>query len=133
MSKPLTIQRPAVARGWGLRGTAAATFSARLTFEDVSLFFGSIEAVNEVSFDLKPGEIVCLLGPSGCGKSTLLRLAAGVERPQSGRVLLDGFEVAGPSAFVPPEKAKRRPDVPGLRPVSPSDHPCQRGVRIARP
>jgi iron(III) transport system ATP-binding protein len=104
MSKPLTIQKPAVARGWGLRGTAAATFSARLTFEDVSLFFGSIEAVNEVSFDLKPGEIVCLLGPSGCGKSTLLRLAAGVERPQSGRVLLDGFEVAGPSAFVPPEK-----------------------------
>jgi iron(III) transport system ATP-binding protein len=87
-----------------LRGTAAATFSARLTFQDVSLFFGDIEAVNEVSFDLKPGEIVCLLGPSGCGKSTLLRLAAGVERPQSGRVLLDGFEVAGPKAFVPPEK-----------------------------
>jgi iron(III) transport system ATP-binding protein len=104
MSKPVTIDKPPTGRGWGLRGTAAATFGARLTFQQVSLFFGDIEAVSEVSFDLEPGEIVCLLGPSGCGKSTLLRLAAGVERPQSGRVLLDGFEVAGPKAFVPPEQ-----------------------------
>jgi iron(III) transport system ATP-binding protein len=104
MSKPVTIDKPAMARGWGLRGTAAATFGARLTFAEVSLSFGAIEAVRDVSFDLEPGEIVCLLGPSGCGKSTLLRLAAGVERPQEGRVLLDGFEVAGPRAFVPPEK-----------------------------
>jgi iron(III) transport system ATP-binding protein len=104
MSRPVTIDKPASPRGWGLRGTAAATIGARLSFEDVSLFFGDIEAVRDVSFDLEPGEIVCLLGPSGCGKSTLLRLAAGVERPQSGRVLLDGFEVAGPRVFVPPEK-----------------------------
>jgi iron(III) transport system ATP-binding protein len=104
MTKPVTIDRPPSPRGWGLRGTAAATIGARLSFENVSLFFGDIEAVCDVSFDLEPGEIVCLLGPSGCGKSTLLRLAAGVERPQSGRVLLDRFEVAGPRAFVPPEK-----------------------------
>ena len=104
MTKLVPIEKPAHMRGWGLRGTAAATFGARLTFEDVSLFFGGIEAVREVSFDLLPGEIVCLLGPSGCGKSTLLRLAAGVERPQAGRVLLDGLEVAGPRVFVAPEK-----------------------------
>ena len=89
---------------WGPRGTAGATFAGRLTFEDVSLSFGPIPAVSGVSFDLKPGEIVCLLGPSGCGKTTLLRIAAGIERPQSGRVLIDDLEMAGPRSFVPPEK-----------------------------
>jgi iron(III) transport system ATP-binding protein len=89
---------------WGPRGTAAATFAAGLSFIEVSLTYGVIEAVRGVSFDLKPGEVACLLGPSGCGKTTLLRIAAGVERPDSGRVLLAGEEVAGPSSFVPPEK-----------------------------
>ncbi|WP_119391838.1 ABC transporter ATP-binding protein [Taklimakanibacter lacteus] len=89
---------------WGPRGTAAATFAGRLTFEHVSLSFGPIPAVRDVSFDLAPGEIVCLLGPSGCGKTTLLRIAAGIERPDEGRVLIDGEEIAGPEKFVPPEK-----------------------------
>ncbi|MGE4248662.1 MAG: ABC transporter ATP-binding protein [Parvibaculaceae bacterium] len=89
---------------WGPRGTAGATFAGRLTFEDVSLAFGPIQAVQGVSFDLTPGEIVCLLGPSGCGKTTLLRIAAGIERPQAGRVLIDDLEIAGPRRFVPPEK-----------------------------
>lgn len=89
---------------WGPRGTAAATFAGRLTFDDVSLSFGPIAAVQGVSFDLKPGEIVCLLGPSGCGKTTLLRIAAGIERPDSGRVLIDEQEMAGPKRYVPPEK-----------------------------
>jgi iron(III) transport system ATP-binding protein len=89
---------------WGARGTAGATFAGRLTFEDVSLAFGPIQAVRGVSFDLAPGEIVCLLGPSGCGKTTLLRIAAGIERPQSGRVLIDDLEMAGSKSFVPPEK-----------------------------
>ncbi|MBL8907988.1 MAG: ATP-binding cassette domain-containing protein, partial [Rhizobiales bacterium] len=89
---------------WGQRGTAAATFAGRLAFENISLSFGKTEVVRDVSFELEPGEIVCLLGPSGCGKTTLLRIAAGIERAQAGRVLIDGVEVAGPSAFVPPEK-----------------------------
>jgi iron(III) transport system ATP-binding protein len=89
---------------WGVRGTQAATFAASVTFENVSLSFGAVEAVRNVSFELNRGEIVCLLGPSGCGKSTLLRIAAGVETPDTGRVLLDGKEVVGPSVFVPPER-----------------------------
>jgi len=86
------------------RGKAGVTFASRLTFEDVSRRYGDGLALDHVSLDVPPGEVLCLLGPSGCGKTTLLRIAAGVERPSAGRVLLDGQEVAGPDHFVPPEK-----------------------------
>ena len=86
------------------RGKAAVTFAARLTLEDVSRRYGEVLALDGVSVDISPSEVLCLLGPSGCGKSTLLRVAAGIERPSSGRILLDGHEVAGPDNFVPPEK-----------------------------
>ena len=91
-------------RRWGPRGTAGATFAGLLEFEDISKRFGRTAAVADVSFSLKPGEIACLLGPSGCGKTTLLRIAAGIEKPDSGRLLFDGQEMAGPARFVPPEK-----------------------------
>ena len=51
--------------------------------------FGSFVALNNVSLSFKPGELTALLGPSGCGKTTLLRIIAGLERPDSGQVLLD--------------------------------------------
>ncbi len=86
------------------RGKAGVTFASRLTFEDVSRRYGDGLALDHVSLDVSPGEVLCLLGPSGCGKTTLLRIAAGVERPSAGRVLLDGQEVSGPDHFVPPEK-----------------------------
>jgi iron(III) transport system ATP-binding protein len=86
------------------RGKAAITFAARLNLEDVSRRYGEVLALDGVSIDISPSEVLCLLGPSGCGKSTLLRVAAGIERPSSGRILLDGQEVAGPDNFVPPEK-----------------------------
>lgn len=78
--------------------------SGHLVFDNVSRFFGRIEAVKDVSFELQPAEIVCLLGPSGCGKTTVLRIAAGVDRPARGRVVIGGEEVAGPACFVPPER-----------------------------
>jgi len=89
---------------WGPRGSAAATIAGRLSFEHVTHAFKDVEAVRDVSFELGEGEIVAVLGPSGCGKTTLLRIAAGLERQQSGRVLIDGAEVSGPDAFTPPEK-----------------------------
>ncbi|HSM20182.1 MAG TPA: ABC transporter ATP-binding protein [Hyphomicrobiales bacterium] len=90
--------------GWGQRGTAAATIAARLTFEHVTHYYGTTPAVVDFSLDIEPGEIICLLGQSGCGKTTLLRIAAGIERQQSGRVLINDNEVAGPHRFLPPER-----------------------------
>ncbi len=89
---------------WGQRGTAGATIAGLLAFERVSRRFVRTTAVHDVSFELQPGEIACLLGPSGCGKTTVLRIAAGIDRPTAGRVLIDGAEVAGPSRYVAPEK-----------------------------
>ena len=89
---------------WGRRGTAAATFAARLSFERICHSYGTQPSVRDISIDVEPGSVLCLLGHSGCGKTTLLRIAAGVERQQSGRVLIDGREVAGPNVFSPPEK-----------------------------
>jgi len=90
-------------RAWGARGTAAATIAARLTFEDVERRYHGSMALRGVSLDVAPGEVLCLLGPSGCGKTTLLRVAAGIEKPSAGRVLINQQEVAGPNRFVPPE------------------------------
>lgn len=82
---------------------ASAVIPAALGFEGVAKRFGEISALEDVSFTAGASEVICLLGPSGCGKSTLLRLASGIDRPDSGRILLDGREIAGPKSFVPPE------------------------------
>jgi NitT/TauT family transport system ATP-binding protein len=55
-----------------------------------------IAALEDVTFDVRAGEFVCLIGPSGCGKSSILNLLAGLERPDRGEVLLDGRPVEGP-------------------------------------
>lgn len=89
--------------GWGRRGTAGVAIPMALGFEGVTQRFGAVTALSDVSLTVRPGEIVALLGQSGCGKTTLLRLAAGVERPSSGRVLLEGRDVSDPGDFVEPE------------------------------
>lgn len=83
---------------------AAATFAASLVFEKVARRYGDHIALQDLSLSVAPGEVVCLLGPSGSGKTTLLRIGAGIEKPSSGRVLINDLEVAGPARFVQPEK-----------------------------
>ncbi len=56
--------------------------------------FGDVVAVAGIDLDISPGEFFSLLGPSGCGKTTTLRLIGGFERPTSGRILLDGVDMA---------------------------------------
>ncbi len=75
-----------------------------LAFEGITQRFGDVTALEDVTLAIAPGEIVALLGESGCGKTTLLRLAAGVERPSAGKVLLEGREVSAPHDFVEPEQ-----------------------------
>lgn len=56
--------------------------------------FGAHTALSDVSLDIRAGELVCLLGPSGCGKTTLLRAIAGLERQDSGTIVLSGRDIS---------------------------------------
>jgi len=60
---------------------------------DVSKRFGGVSAVEDVSLEIGDGEFFSLLGPSGCGKTTTLRMIAGFERPDGGRIFLQGHDV----------------------------------------
>ena len=61
---------------------------------------GTVDALDNISFEIQPGEFVCLVGPSGSGKSTLLRIVAGLIQPQQGRVWLDGQIVTSPRSSI---------------------------------
>jgi iron(III) transport system ATP-binding protein len=65
-----------------------------LRIEEVVKRFGEVTAVNAASIEIGTGEFVCFLGPSGCGKTTLLRIIAGLEVPDSGRIVLDDRDLS---------------------------------------
>jgi len=67
--------------------------AASVGFEHVTKKFGSVTAVDSVSFSVEPGQLVTLLGPSGCGKTTTLRLVAGLEMASAGRISIGGVDV----------------------------------------
>ena len=73
-----------------------------LVFDGVSKSYGTVRAADGVSLSVERGEFFSLLGPSGCGKTTLLRILAGFERPDAGRVLLDGEDITA----LPPNRRK---------------------------
>ncbi|MEM8793687.1 MAG: ABC transporter ATP-binding protein [Pseudomonadota bacterium] len=74
-----------------------------LLIDDISMRFDlpngeSVQALKNVSLDIKQGELMAVLGPSGCGKTTLLNIVAGFLAPTEGRVVLGDHEVTGPDA-----------------------------------
>ena len=64
-----------------------------VVFEQVTKRYNDVAAVSDVSFEVRPGQLVTLLGPSGCGKTTTLRMVAGLEPVTSGLIFIGGNEV----------------------------------------
>jgi multiple sugar transport system ATP-binding protein len=71
----------------------APTGPAQLDLVGIEKSFGATHVLSGISLQAAPGEFIAMVGPSGCGKSTLLRIAAGLERPDRGRVLIAGSDV----------------------------------------
>jgi len=83
------LQTPAASRGHIEVRNLGIRFDTR---------HGRLDAVDDVSIHVQPGEFVSLIGPSGCGKSTLLNVVAGFLDPTSGETLLDGRPIDGPGS-----------------------------------
>jgi ABC-type branched-subunit amino acid transport system ATPase component len=80
----------------------------RLVLEGVTVRFGGIVALDEVSLRAAPGEILGIIGPNGAGKTTLFDVVAGVRRPTTGRVMLDGSDVTALPAVLRARRGMRR-------------------------
>ena len=76
-----------------------------LEIQDVTFAASKKNKVNNVNFKLEQeGEIICLLGPSGIGKTTILRTIAGLEKVQSGKIILKGKVMSSEDCHMEPEK-----------------------------
>lgn len=82
---------------------ASASFESAVSARNISKNYGDVEALRNMSLEFPRGQLTSLLGPSGCGKTTLLKIFAGLLKPTSGEVEVNGKKVTGPGpdrAFV---------------------------------
>jgi len=77
-----------------------------ITLKEVTKRYGDVAAVDGLSLQVEPGELVALLGPSGCGKTTTLRLVAGFLAPEAGEIWVGDRCLSAPGAVVPPERRR---------------------------
>ena len=77
-----------------------------LRIESLCKRIGTVDVLNGIDCEVREGEILSVIGPSGCGKSTFLRCLNGLERPDSGRVLVDGEDIFAPEADLPSIRSK---------------------------
>jgi putative spermidine/putrescine transport system ATP-binding protein len=90
-----TTRNAAAADGTRPQGGTGGT---GVVLQDLSRSFGPTKALDGLSLEIAPGELVALLGPSGCGKTTALRIVAGFETADTGSVLVNGTDISGVSA-----------------------------------
>jgi NitT/TauT family transport system ATP-binding protein len=93
MTLPDTLNRPELAKD--------AAAPARMELRGIAKGYGEpwerTEVLDRLDFDIEPGKLTVLVGPSGCGKSTIVNLVAGYDRPDTGKVMIDGRPVHGPA------------------------------------
>ncbi len=76
-------------------GVVSPSTGPLLEVNDVTLRFGGVTALSEVSFDVRPGELFAVIGPNGAGKTSIFNCLSAVYRPQQGSIRLDGHELVG--------------------------------------
>jgi branched-chain amino acid transport system ATP-binding protein len=91
MSSPAVTPAPTAEE----RSSAGAETEPVLEVRDLSLRFGGVEALAEVAFDVRPGELFAIIGPNGAGKTSILNCLNGLYQPQEGSMRLRGRELAG--------------------------------------
>jgi ABC-type branched-subunit amino acid transport system ATPase component len=86
----------------------AVSVAPALQLEGISVRFGGVHALTDVTMDARPGEVTGLIGPNGAGKSTMLAVASGLQVPVAGKVILEGNDLTGrsPQAFAKARMAR---------------------------
>ncbi len=79
-----------------------------LSLKGVGKRFGAVQALADVDFDVRPGEVVALVGDNGAGKSTLVKIMSGVYQPDEGEIVFDGSPVSSPARRPPSSSASPR-------------------------
>lgn len=79
---------------------------SKIELTHIDKYYGKNHVLKDLNLTIEDGDFMTLLGPSGCGKTTTLRVVSGLEKPQSGIILMDGKEIvnAAEASFAPPSK-----------------------------